>query len=244
MLALNDQLMVTIATTRFEAASRRLAISGKRERDDILKFIPPMCTAICGAHNIWRQQAFFRDISIMAVTAIGAPGTLTGPALKPLIRLQVPPLRVPPPPLPPWAPKHSLAIAAAVGEAWTEFQGMVLVPGLPWYPSFAAFPGAAAPPMPNVPWSLGSCALNRSAIVATSLKQRFARKFGHHDSMRAQLFESIAVAFERVVNQWLAAQMITNVLGHGQVPSFAPPYVPVGPVVNGQITPAPPHLGA
>jgi len=31
--------------------------------------------------------------------------------------------------------------------------------------------------------------------------------------------------------------MVTNVMGMGPVPAFAPPYVPVGPVVGGSILP-------
>lgn len=38
---------------------------------------------------------------------------------------------------------------------------------------------------------------------------------------------------------WLGAQMVTGVLGHGPVPSFAPPHSPVGPVMGGEAMPNP-----
>lgn len=47
------------------------------------------------------------------------------------------------------------------------------------------------------------------------------------------VYESIAEAFEQAVQTWSVTSMVTNVLGTGPVPTFAPPYVPVGPVVGG-----------
>jgi hypothetical protein len=35
------------------------------------------------------------------------------------------------------------------------------------------------------------------------------------------------------VQVWLVSTMVTNVMGQGPIPTFAPPYVPVGPVVGG-----------
>jgi hypothetical protein len=35
---------------------------------------------------------------------------------------------------------------------------------------------------------------------------------------------------------------VVGVLGQGPVPSFAPPTIPVGPVVGGSVIPTPGHL--
>jgi hypothetical protein len=51
--------------------------------------------------------------------------------------------------------------------------------------------------------------------------------------LHKEIFESVADAFEKSYNLWKASTMVTNVLGTGPVPTFAPPYVPVGPVVGG-----------
>jgi len=48
-----------------------------------------------------------------------------------------------------------------------------------------------------------------------------------------ELFEAISDAFEKTYNLWKVSTMVTNVMGTGPVPTFAPPYVPVGPVVAG-----------
>ena len=54
-----------------------------------------------------------------------------------------------------------------------------------------------------------------------------------------ELFESICDAFEKCYTTWKATTMVTNVLGSGPVPSFAPPIVPLGPVVAGFATMSP-----
>jgi hypothetical protein len=48
-----------------------------------------------------------------------------------------------------------------------------------------------------------------------------------------ELFDAITDAFDKVFTIWQASTMVTNVLGTGPVPTFAPPYVPVGPVMGG-----------
>jgi len=53
------------------------------------------------------------------------------------------------------------------------------------------------------------------------------------DRSNENLFEAIADGFEKMVDVWKISTMVTNVLGTGAIPTFAPPYVPVGPVVGG-----------
>ena len=45
--------------------------------------------------------------------------------------------------------------------------------------------------------------------------------------------EHALTAFDAALTVWKSLQMVTNVQAKGPVPSFAPPYVPVGPVVMG-----------
>jgi hypothetical protein len=56
------------------------------------------------------------------------------------------------------------------------------------------------------------------------------------------LFAAIANAFSRAVGSWVQVQMISGVMGKGPVPTQAPPYVPVGPVIMGDNIPSPGHL--
>jgi len=53
------------------------------------------------------------------------------------------------------------------------------------------------------------------------------------------LFDAIAKAFNTVFQVFKASTMVQNVLGMGPIPTFVPPFVPVGPVVMGTVIPTP-----
>ena len=139
------------------------------------------------------------------------------------------------------------AVAKGIAKCLDSYIDKLLIPGFPWYPAFAAFPGPSAPPMPNTPWPLIACPslgvidiLNpkniQKAILDAfdgDLKQEINDKF--HETV----FEAIANACALGFTIWLATQTVSNVMGQGPVPSYAPPYVPVGPVVKGAVVAAP-----
>src|SRR5256885_9020147 len=110
-------------------------------------------------------QAKIKALNVMSVSSIGAPGFLEGPELESNIKN---------------APmvasfdgnikKHRDAVAKGVSKCFKDWQGQVMVPGLPWYPAFAAFPGPMAPPMPNVPMPLITCV--SSKIGRASCRER------------------------------------------------------------------------
>src|SRR5437762_11475084 len=49
-------------------------------------FHDAMIDAVVFAHNMWKLQAKFQNLQIMAVSAIGAPGCFDGPELESLIK--------------------------------------------------------------------------------------------------------------------------------------------------------------
>jgi len=197
--------------------------------------------AVRFAHGQWKLQAKLQDVHINAVVATAASGCLDGPDLDPLI-CHAPTVAALS------GPMGFLrdAIAEGVGDCFTAWQNNVTVPGLPWYPSFAAFPGPMAPPMPNIPSP--AIALVSSGTVklmsSTQLKQAM------WDALPAALkkppvdayLNSIAMSLSVYFSTWLTSQQVMQVLGKGPVPTFAPPYVPVGPVVNGDIISTPGHF--
>ena len=72
------------------------------------------------------------------------------------------------------------------------------------------------------------------SISSTVMKMQMIAQLGDPQApFPKELFESITDAFEKTYTDWKTKTMVTNVLGTGPVPSFAPPYVPVGPVVAG-----------
>ncbi len=212
--------------------------STKKVHKQFDKYIDGMCDAICTGWDMWRAQAKFSSLKVMAVSAIGTPGCLKGPDLKNLILPKAPKGSA-------QETKYSKAISKGVAKCFKEWQGKVTVPGLPWYPAFAAFPLAQAPPMPNVPMPLAACvsAMMTSMATPNKMKKAMVDALGESDAQHhEELFDSIATAVSACFVAWLPQQQVMNVLGKGPVPTYAPPYVPVGPVVAGDNIAIPGHL--
>ena len=211
----------------------------KAKHEEYKMFIDSLTDAVKYSWDLWKLQAKFVGLKIMGPTAIGTPGCLDGPSLESNIKNA--------PSVVAWTGAHAQmrdAFAAGLQNSWVEWQRLVTVPGLPWYPAFAAFPGPMAPPMPNVPTPLIACVSAGMSAMATpaklkqNLTQKLAGKMDFHDQFSDAMAEMIAAAF----TLWLPAQMVTQVMGKGPIPTFAPPYVPVGPVVNGDNIAIPGHL--
>jgi hypothetical protein len=201
--------------------------------------------AVAYAHNMWRLQAKFKDLKVMSVSAIGTPGCLDGPELENDIKN---------------APmcatfndngkEHLKAVAKGVSDCFKDWQGKVMVPGLPWYPAFAAFPGPMAPPMPNIPMPLITCPSAMMAKIvapsgmakamddALSQKMKDMDPEKHYEGLHLAIATVLSIAFL----MWMPMQQVMLVMGKGPCPAFAPPFVPMGPVVGGDNISAPGHL--
>jgi hypothetical protein len=188
-------------------------------------FIDGTCSAICSAWSQWQTAATMVGVVINAVTAMG--GQIVGPPWTPLILASAPKST-------PMEMKYSNVIAQVIGTAWLSFTATVKVTGMPWYPAFAAVPSPVAPPAPNIPCPFAALTQVPVSISCNVLKMQMVGQLGDPQApFNQELFESIADAFEKTYNLWKVSTMVTNVLGTGPVPTFAPPYVPVGPVVGG-----------
>ena len=197
--------------------------------------------AVKQAVDMWKLSAHFSDLNIMAVSAIGTPGCLDGPELEAHIRIH-PKIQS----LSGLARDMANGIAEGFSDNFFLWQNGVTVPGLPWYPAFAAFPGPSAPPMPNVPMPLISCVSNRASrlVVASEVADAIRQALPANLSSETAFINRVAAGLALGASTWLGVAQVMNVLGYGPVPSFAPPYVPVGPVVGGTNIPAPGHLMA
>lgn len=192
------------------------------------EFIDNICAAIADAWSSWQSASTISGVTVNAVVASG--GTLSGPPLSRLILSKAPRETE-------WLGKYSAAIANAMGDAWQQYQSSVAIPGLPLYPALAAFPGPMAPPTPNLPVSLSalggiSTPLEKAALKAQMAQNLAAPRSLHHEA----LFESIAHAIAQSFTTWQASTQVTNLLATGPIPTFAPPFVPAGPVVMGTAT--------
>ncbi len=158
-------------------------------------------------------------------SAVAAGGTLVGPPLEPLILAAAPKGT-------PSELRLSAAVASVFGTTFLSWQESVTIPALPLYPAFAAFPGPIAPPTPNVPFPLTQLLSARS--VMAGLGGAIATMFGDPaDPNGASICNAIGSALEQAFLDWLTVTQVTNIFGTGPVPTFAPPYVPVGPVIGG-----------
>jgi hypothetical protein len=198
------------------------------------KFIDDMCSAICQAWAWW-QGGRLVPTPVPAATLVGvviagptaSGGQVVGAPWTPLIMENAPKAS-------PMEAKYSNVIATVIGTAWLTFTATVKVAGMPWYPAFAAVPSPVAPPSPNVPCPFAALVQVPVSISANVLKMQMVGMLADPTApFHAELFEAISDAFEKTYNIWKASTMVTNVMGTGPVPTFAPPYVPVGPVVGG-----------
>jgi hypothetical protein len=196
--------------------------SAKDISDKIEKYIDGICSAICSAWSQWQSAATL--VSVIINGPVAAMGQVVGPPLTPLILSSAPKET-------PQETKYSNAIAQTIGTGWLSYTASIKVPGLPWYPAFAAFPGPVAPPMPNTPVPVAALTQVTVSISKMALKAQMIAALADPEAFHhKELFDSIA---EKCFQTWQTATQVTNVLGTGPVPSFAPPVAPAGPVVMG-----------
>lgn len=193
------------------------------------RVIAAITGAAIGAHFGWRSTAVFRNITVNAATAIGTPGCVSGPALGPLIlgNGQVSALS---------GNERKIAEAAAGGisECFGAYASRIMVPGLPWYPMLANFPGPAAPPTPNVPTSVMSLSsASVGQLSAGSLNSAMSSRLAPGIEGAGTILSAVAATVGAHFAGWLAGSSVKGVLGFGSVPTFAPPVVIMGPVVGG-----------
>jgi hypothetical protein len=206
--------------------------TAKDVSDRFEKYIDGICGTICGAIGNWLSMAMVTTAIINGPVGMVTPGGVFGPPLLPLILGQGPKATA-------QEAKYTQAIATAFGTAWQTWQ-LGLMGQLMW-PAFAAFPGPLAPPMPCVPLPLIAMSSGgESQLSPSMLKNAMVGNLGDSKAAHAaDLFDALAQAFGTVFQQFKGTTMVQNVLGTGPIPTFAPPFVPVGPVVAGTVIPTP-----
>lgn len=203
----------------------------KKMTNIVGSYIDGIVDAICSAWSTWQSSATMVGVLVNAVTA--SLGQVVGPPLTPLIMAQGPKKS-------PAELKYTNTIANVIGTGWLAYTATIKVPGLPWYPAFAAFPGPLAPPIPNIPCPVITLTQVTTTVSASAMKSQM---IGMHGDPKAQyhkeIYDAVCDAFEKCFTIWQASTMVTNVLGTGPIPTFAPPVAPVGPVVAGMGTMTP-----
>lgn len=200
--------------------------------DDLSVCFEAICITLKHVFEQWRPQAFFTGIVINGSLATG--GRIEGPALDSFAGA-VPGL----PALSQWGKTLLDGAVAGFASAWGDYARTVFVPGLPWYPLFSAFSGPAAPPTPNVPCPFIALGSQDALISSNSLAMTMRAKGAMNTPYQVEVYTAVADVLGSALLTWRGSQMVRNVIGMGSIPTFAPPYVPVGPVVGGNVLPNP-----
>jgi hypothetical protein len=144
-------------------------------------------------------------------------------------------------------PAVARALASELGGSWRAWaEGFRLTLGGA-YPKLAAVPGSMAPPTPAssaFPISRGTSAGEYRLSTASLAPRLLAALRMHAGRETAGLdgaIKELSTWVEASFRDWKTAAQVVGVQGKGPVPSFAPPYVPVGPVVMGDNISAPGH---
>lgn len=198
-------------------------------------YIDGITSAICGAWSTNQATAYLDGGQIAGPICMG--GSVKWQKMESLIKAQGPNGT-------PQEQKYTKAIAKAVSDKWDAWVGGLAQLPLPWYPAFAAFPGPMAPPMPNLPTPfIATFAGSPSEMMASALKSAMVDALGDSDALHhAALFDAIGTAINACWVIWTASTVVTGVMGKGPIPTFAPPIVPVGPVLGGSTLPTPGHF--
>jgi hypothetical protein len=138
----------------------------------------------------------------------------------------------------PIPPQVATAIAGVAWEVWTAWAKSYYVSLPRAFPELAAVPGPEAEQTPLKPTRLGKGkapgSLGISAdVVGEALRGLLGNLVATKDD--AQEIEQFAHWYYRSFRRWFGSAKLVNLAGGGPVPSFAPPYVPVGPVVLGNV---------
>lgn len=200
--------------------------------DKFDKYIDGICGAICDGIDKWMKMTTIAGAMVNGPVGMVMAGNVVGPPLGPLIMASAPKAT-------PQELKYSNAIANSFGTLWQAWHAGLM--GVLSYPAFAAFPGPMGPPTPNIPMPLIAFSSPGEAGLAPSvLKSTIEGNFGDPQALHAaDLFDAIAQAFNTVFLMFKSTTMVQNVLGTGPIPTFAPPFVPVGPVLGGVANGAP-----
>lgn len=200
--------------------------------DEYADFIDGVTAALCDAVGQWMNMVMIAGAMITGPTCMVLPGNFTPVPILPFFMASAPMDT-------PQKMRFSNAIGQAFAMGWTAWSAGLM--GTLMYPAFAAFPGPMAPPTPNVPLPLITFTSPGEAMMSpSSLSSQMMGLLGDPTAAFAQeLFDAISQAWSTVFPMWRGSTMVTNVLGMGPIPTFAPPFVPVGPVMGGTTIPAP-----
>jgi len=201
--------------------------AAKTISDGFIEYIDGICEAICDGIDKWMKTTTIVGVVINGPVGVLPPAGVLGVVPLNVLILASAPVDTP------QKLRYSTAIANTFGVLWQLWS--MGITGVLAYPNFAVFAGPVGPPTPNTPMPLIALpSIGEAALSPVSLKgmmmANLADPLAHH---ALQLFDAIATAFNIVFQIFKATTLVKNVIGTGPIPTFAPPFVPGGPVAGG-----------
>ena len=139
----------------------------------------------------------------------------------------------------------AMALAKVLANAWKEWAAGFQIHIPKAYPTLAAVPGRFAPPTPvtGAPSLSQGSSHGEASLKAPLLANRLASALQIHATKVPgagpdTAIKGLANWVDASFSEWKAGVKLVGLLGQGPVPTFAPPYVPIGPVVAGENTSA------
>jgi hypothetical protein len=190
--------------------------------------------------NDWMVGARIQGGSVHGPNAVLTPGSLTSTkSLEPLLSQGLTSANVP--------SVVAQLLARELGGAWNAWAAGFHLPLPGAYPKLAAVPGPMAPPTPaarSFPIAQSTSAGEHRLLAATlapRLQTAVRGLAGRESAAAEKAVQELAKWVEASFREWKVAAQITGVTGKGPIPTYAPPYVPVGPVVMGDNLSMPGH---
>ncbi len=139
----------------------------------------------------------------------------------------------------------AMDLAKVLAQAWKEWAAGFQIHLPKAYPTLAAVPGRFAPPTPaaGAPSLSQGNSPGEASLKAPQLASRLTSALQMHATKISgtgpdAAIKSLANWVDASFSEWKAGVKIVGLLGQGPVPTYAPPYVPIGPVVAGENTSA------
>lgn len=141
----------------------------------------------------------------------------------------------------------SAPIATVLAGAWHDWAAGFQMQIRGAYPTLAAVPAPSAPPTKasiSPVLSQGTSAGEASLSAPVLAKRLIAAVRMHAPGVSGgssdQAMQNLAAWVDASFVRWKSTVRLTSLVGSGPVPTYGPPYVPVGPVIQGVTTSAGP----
>lgn len=194
---------------------------------ELERYIDDLSESFSKAWSLWSQTALIQGVTVNGPVAQFKPGNVQGLPFDALLMVSDPPMNTPK------QAGYTRTFAEGFAENWKLWHEGITA-SLPLYPSFAAWPGPYAKPTPNVPMPIQALpSAGDKLMEQNQLMAEISKDGGKGDPVAAGVFNAMTHAAVDVFKLWKLTHKLQMLMGEGPVPTFAPPVVPVGPVVEG-----------